>query len=115
MYKHSAPELEEECGGNDLIENCRREHSAEHHNRQRIQNFLARLPGTEEQWQETDEAGQGGHHHRSKSLQAASNNHLLVEQLALVLHQVDVMGDHHNPIATDDSDQGDEPHPMRDR
>ncbi len=58
---------------------------------------------------------QGGDHHGCQSLQAATNNHLFAEDLALVLHQMDVMRDHHDAVAAYDADQRDKADPVSHR
>ena len=58
--------------------------------------------------------GDGGHQHGGQPLQRSTDDHLLVKVFAFVLHQVDVVGNHHDAVAGDNADQCDEAHPMGD-
>jgi hypothetical protein len=52
---------------------------------------------------------------RGQTLQTAANDHLFAKYFAFVFHQVNVVRNHHDAVAADDSDQRNEPHPMSDR
>ena len=73
-----------------------------------MEDFLARLIGGEDQRNQADAGGERGHEHGHEPFLGAADDHLLVEALALVLHEVQVVGDEHDAVSRGDSGHGDE-------
>ena len=90
-----AAEFEKERGRDELIEQRGADQAADDDDGQRIQNFLAGLAGAHRQRNPADDGGQGRHQDGRKTLQAAPHDHLLVELLAFVLHEMGVVRNHH--------------------
>ena len=109
------PESVEQGWCDQLVQQRRRQHSTEDNQGERIKYLLASLSSPHDQWQQTNEAGCGRHHHWGQALQAPSDDHRFAELLPLVLHQVHVVRNHHDAIATDNPDQCDKTDPMGNR
>lgn len=107
-------ESQEQGGCDELVQHSGGEHASENHKREWVQDFLAGLSGPEQQRQQADKAGGRGHHHGSQSFQAALNDHPFAKLVSFVFHQVDVVRDHHDAVAADNSDEGDEADPVCD-
>ena len=56
-----------------------------------------------------DAGGEGRHEDRDEPFEGAALDHRAGESLALVFHQVEVVGDHHDGVARRDAGDGDEP------
>ena len=79
-----------------------------------MENFFARLPGSEQQGQEGQTRGQRRHEHRNDTLLRAAHDHFAAEGHPLLAHEVQVVGNHHDPVARGDSGQSDEADHRRD-
>ena len=62
----------------------------------------------EEQRDECDAGGKCGHEHGDEPFEGSARDHLARETFALVLHQVEVVRDHHDAVARGDTGDGDE-------
>lgn len=89
--KNSPSKLVEQRRRDDLVEYRRCQHSPEHDKRQRVQDFLAGLPGTKQQRKQADEACRGGHHDRGESFQTASDDHFFSKHFAFMFHEMNVV------------------------
>lgn len=110
---HVATKFVEQGGRDHLVQDCGREHATENDQSHGIENFFSGLARAEKQGEQADKTSHSCHHHGTKSLQAAPNDHVFRELFAFVLHQVNVVRNHHDPVPAHNPNQGDEPHPVR--
>lgn len=108
LFRGAEAEFPEDKGADGEIEEGAREEAEENYDGDGVEDFAAGLAGAEEEWDEGESGGEGGHEHGDDALLRAADDHLLVEAFALLAHQVEVVGNHHDSVAGGDAGEGDE-------
>ena len=108
LFCRAAAEFPEDKGADGEVEEGAREEAEEDHDGDGVEDFATGLAGAEEERDEGESGGEGGHEHGDDSFLGAADDHLLVEAFALLAHQVEVVGNHHDSVAGGDAGEGDE-------
>ena len=98
----------EEGGGDGEAEYRGADEAADDDDGHGVQDFLAGLVGCEEEGDEGDACGEGRHDDGDEAFEGAAFEHLAGEAFALVAHEMEVVGDHHDVVAGCDAGDGDE-------
>ena len=101
-------EMEEDERANEEFEQRGTDEAADDDDGDGVENFFARLVAGEDERDEGDTGGEGGHEDGDHALERAALDHRAGETLALVAHEVKVMRNHHDAVARGDAAHGDE-------
>ena len=82
--------------------------ASENDRRDGVKNLLPRFARCQHQRHQGDPGGESRHHHRCDAFPARPLNHLASKALALMLHQMQIVGDEENAIARRNATQRDE-------
>src|SRR5262249_18491439 len=89
-FERLAAELEEQDRREDRVERGRADEAAEDRDRDRMQDFLARTCGIDQQRSERHAGRERGHQHRGQAIERAADDELLAKRYALMDRKIDV-------------------------
>ena len=108
LLRSAAAEFPEDEGADGEVQEGAREEAEEDHDGDGVEDFTAGLAGAKEERDEGESGGEGGHEHGDDAFLRASEDHFLIEGIAFLPEEVEVVGDHHDAIARGDAGEGDE-------
>ena len=100
--------MQEDRGGDHEAEKGGAYQASDHDGGHGSEDFFAGLICGEDEGDDCYSGGDGGHEDGRKALKGTALDHLSVEFLALVLHEVKVVGEEHDGISRGDACNGDE-------
>lgn len=95
-------------GGDHEVEQGAADEAADDDDGDGMEDFFAGFIGSKQQWHEGDAGAEGRHEDGDKAFQRAAHDHGATESFAFMLHEMEVVRDHHDAVAGGDSADGDE-------
>ena len=104
----------EDGRGHDKVEQGRGNETADDGDSDGVKNLFSRFARCEDKRDKGNPGGEGGHQNRHESLLRATDDEGHAETFPFVPHEMEVVGDHHDPVPRRNTADGDEADQRRD-